>query len=160
MKSARMKTSGTLVLFALVVLLTACSYSTDFVIVNDSTQALEIEYRVKDFPGTFSPPVIPSILASSQLSSHGNQSWTRLETGHYKVDPEQRTVSVRIMPGQALLVCSMHNYGGHNDVWDAKDFPLEQIRLEGASGVLLLRGEVARTKFSPTSRALYVLDYK
>jgi hypothetical protein len=160
MEIISVKTIGALVLFALVVSLTACSYATEFVVVNDSAQILNVEYRLKEFTGEFSPPGTPSILPSSQLSSHGNQKWTKLEPWQYKLDPNQRTVSVQVMPGQALFICRMHNYGGHSNAWDAKQFPLEQVKLEGASGVLLVSGELARTKFSPTSRALYVLNYK
>ena len=35
-------------------LLGACSYATDFVIVNESDAAIMIRYEVKDFPGQFS----------------------------------------------------------------------------------------------------------
>jgi hypothetical protein len=155
-----MRTTGALFLLIVVVSLTACSYSTDFVIVNDTTEILNIEYRVKEFPGEFSPPETPSILPVSQLSSRGNQQWTRLQSGQYNVDPQKRTVSVRIAPGQALLVCKMSNYGGHSPEWDAKEFPLEQIKLDGTGGVSLLNGDEARTSFSERSRALYVLVYK
>lgn len=98
-----MRTTGKLILLVVVVSLTACSYSTDFVIVNDTTEILNIEYRVKEFPGEFSPPATPSILPVSQLSSRGNRQWTRLQSEQYNVDPQKRTVSVRIGPGQALL---------------------------------------------------------
>lgn len=155
-----MKITAAVVLFGLVVLQTACSYATEFVIVNNSTQILKVEYRVKEFPGEFAPPETPSILPGSQLSSRGNQKWIRLEPGQYKIDPNQRAVSVSIMPGQALLVCRMHNYGGHSDTSDAKEFPLDQIRLEGVSGVSVLNAEEARTNFSQTSRVLYILSYK
>jgi hypothetical protein len=159
MKTALRTLTAALVLLALVVSLAACSYATEFVIVNESTQVLRIDYRVKEVPGDFAPPVTPSILPASQLSSHENQEWTRLASEQYEIDPAQRTVSVRIMPGQALLLCRMSNYGG-SDAWDAKEFPLEQIRMEGASGVVLLSGEQARTRFTQASRVLYGLDYK
>lgn len=160
MKTAVRTLTGAVVLLALVVSLAACSYSTEFVIVNDSTQILRVDYQVKEVPGDFAAPVTPAILPGPKLSSHGNQEWTKLESEQYEIDPTQRTVSVRIMPGQALLVCRMHNYGGNSDAWDAKEFPLEQIRMEGASGVVFLSGEQARTSFSQSSRALYRLDYK
>ena len=134
----RFKTIGVLVLLAFLMSLTACSYSTDFVIVNDSTQVLKIEYRIKESRGEFAPPETPSLLPASKLGSHETQDWTRLKFGQYTLDPHQRTVSVSIMPGQALLVCRMHNYGGHDDARDAKEFPIDQIKLEGASGALLL----------------------
>jgi hypothetical protein len=160
MKTALRTLTGAVVLLALVVSLAACSYATEFVIVNDSTQVLWVDYWVKEVPGDFALPVIPSILPVSQLGSHEYQDWTRLESEQYEIDAAQRTVSVKIMPGQALLVCRMNGYGGHSDPLGAKEFPLAQIRMDGASGLLLLSGEEAQTKFSKESRVLYHLDYK
>lgn len=160
MKTALRTSIGAVVLLALVVSFSACSYATEFVIVNDSAQVLWLDYWIKEVPGDFAPPVTPSILPVAQLGSHEYQDWTRLESGQYQIDPTQRTVSVKVMPGQALLVCRMHSYRGHTDDWDAKEFPLVQIRMDGASGAILLSGEEARTKFSQASRALYHLDYK
>ena len=154
------KVTGVLVLLASVASLTACSYATDFVIANNSTQILYVEYHVTEFPGDFDLPTTPSVFPVSQLSAHGNKDWIKLESGQYQTDSNQRTVSVSIMPGQARLVSRMHNYGGHSDPFDAKEFPLDRIRLDGASGVRLLNGEEARTSFSENSRALYVLEYR
>jgi len=160
MKTTLRTITGAVVLLALVLSLAACSYATEFVIVNDSTQVLWVEYRVKKVPGDFEPPVIPSVLPASQLSSHEYQDWTRLESEQYAINPAQRTIWVKITPRQALLVCRMHNYGGNNDAWDAERFPLEQIRMDGVRGVLLVSGEQARTTFSQASRSLYRLNYK
>lgn len=55
------RVTGTVVLLALVTSLTACSYVTDFVIVNDSTEVLKVEYRFKEVPGDFDPAA-PSIV--------------------------------------------------------------------------------------------------
>ena len=159
MRAVSVKSAGAVVMLALVVSLTACSYSAQFVIVNNSTQTLYVEYRGKEVPGKFAPPETPSILPASELNSNGKNDWTKLEFGQYTVNPEQRTVSVQIKPGQAFLVCSRINYPGHNDTL-ASDFPVTQIRLEGASGAFIFSGDEARTKFSRISLVLYVLDYK
>ena len=154
-----MKTIGVLVLVTLVLSLTACSYSTDFVIVNNSTEVLKVEYRVKETPYEFAPPVTPAVLPASQLGSHETGDWTKLDRLQYVLDPDQRTVTIVLFPGQALLVNRMRDYAGHGDAAKAKDFPLDQITLDGASGVLSLSGDEARTKFSPSFKQVFVLAY-
>ena len=54
-------------------LLGACSYATDFVIVNESDTAIMIRYEVKDFPGPFYPPTTPGVVAASELSEDGQE---------------------------------------------------------------------------------------
>jgi hypothetical protein len=62
------------VLVGAVCLLTACSYTTDFVVVNESDAPITVRYEVKDFPGPFSPPTTPGVVAASELSEDG-QEW-------------------------------------------------------------------------------------
>jgi hypothetical protein len=149
-----------IVLVGCVSLLVACSYITDFVVVNESDQPIEVRYKIKNFPGPFSPPVVPATLASSQLSTKGNQEWNKLNSDRYQLVQESRTVVVRVMPHEALLVANMHNYSGHGDAWDAKEFPIEEITVRGAGGEMKLADQQARTTFSEVSRALYTLTYK
>jgi len=155
-----MKYAATIVLLGVVTTLTACSYGTDFVVVNQSDRALEVQYRVKDFPGAFVLPEVPATVPSSQLNAKGNQQWNKLGPERYTVDAEHRTVSIRVMPGEALLVVKMHDYAGHKDAWGAKEFPLSQLTVKGTSGEVSLTDEQTRTSFSEVSRALYTLTYK
>jgi hypothetical protein len=155
-----MKYATTIVLLGVVTLLSACSYATDFVVVNQSEKALDVQYRVKDFPGAFVLPEIPATVPSSQLSTKGSQQWSKLGSERYQVDPQNRTVSIRLLPGEALLVARIHNYAGHEDAWGAKEFPLSQLTVKGTNGEISLNNEQTRTSFSEVSKALYTLTYK
>jgi hypothetical protein len=148
------------VMVSLVMLFAACSYLTDFAVLNDSDQPIEVRYKVKRFPGTFVPPVAPATIASSQLTTKGNQPWNKLSSDQYQLDEQNRTVVIRVMPHQALLIANMHNYAGHGDAWDAKEFPIEEIALRSAGNEMKFVGQQARTAFSEVSRALYTLTYK
>lgn len=60
-------------------LLLGCSYSTDFVVVNESEQPIEIRYRVKkSTAGSLAVSGIPAIIEASRLSTHGGQEWNEL----------------------------------------------------------------------------------
>lgn len=137
-------------------LLAACSYLTDFVIVNESDGPITIRYEVKDFPGPFSPPVAPGVLPASQLSEDGQQ-WNPVQ---YELDEASRSVTTRLMPGQALRITTIHHYSGHDDPSDAENFQIRKITVSGSRGELNLTDELARTAFSKVARTLYTLTYK
>ena len=147
-------------LTAAVLSLSACSYVTDFVLINRSDNVLQVQYRVKDYPGAFAAPESPATILASKLNPRGRQLWNKLGPDQYNLDPESRTVSMTIMPNEALLVARMHNYGGPEDVIDAKEFPLEQISLAGIKGKVDLSDRKVLTAFSEVSRALYTIEYK
>ena len=143
-----------------VLLLAACSYKTEFVVINESDQSINIRYKVKDFPGPFAPPVTPATIVASQLNMHGDQQWEVLTPAQYQIDQENRTITVRLMPHEALRVASMHKYGGHNNLRDAEHFPIEEIVIMGSADELVLKGQQALETFSNLSKALYTLTYK
>jgi hypothetical protein len=141
-------------------LLTACSYMTDFAVVNESEYPIEVRYKVKNFPGVFAPPITPATITASQLSAHGHQQWKDLSSDQYRLNQDSRTVIVRVGAHEALLVARIHHYSGHEDPEDAKYFPVEEITIAGADGELKLTGQETRKTFSEVSRALYTLTYK
>lgn len=140
--------------------LSGCSYATDFVVVNDSGAPVEVRYQIKTYPGSFSPPVAPASMSASELTSKGNQQWTRLTASRFQLDEANRTVIVQLSPQEALLVTTMHHYAGHDDPGDAQEFPIQQISVSGLHGETKFAGEQSRRSFTEISPALYTLTYK
>jgi hypothetical protein len=157
---ASMRAAFLLLLTALCFLCTGCSYITDFVVVNGSTESVTVRYRIKQFPGEFGLPVKPATLLASRLDSHGGQQWNILSSDAYHVDAAGRTVSVSVGPGDALRIADVSNYGSHDDTWNANEFPIDEITISGANGDLRLTGQQTRTTFAKVSLALYTLTYK
>jgi hypothetical protein len=149
-----------LTVLVLPAILAGCSYRTDFVVVNESASPIEVRYQVKNYPGSFASVVAPASISASELSPKGNQEWTRLTSTRIRLDEPNRTVIVQLNPQEALLVTTMHNYGGHDDAGDAQEFPIQEINISGAHGEMKLAGEQARTSFAQISRALYTLTYE
>lgn len=141
---------GSLLLFG------ACSYATDFVIVNESDTAITIRYEVKDFPGPFYPPTTPGVVAASELSEDG-QNWTPTQ---FQLDEASRSVTAQLMPGQAFRVATMNHYSGHDDPTDTYKYQIRRIVVSGAHGDLEFTDEQARTAFTRVARSLYTLTYK
>lgn len=156
----KMRTSMLILLVSCISMFAACSYITDFAVVNQSGQVVEIRYRIKRFPGPFAPPVAPATMAASRLSTKGGQEWKDLPSNQYRLDEENRTVIVELAPQQALRIARMQHYLGHEDVGDAEEFPVEEVIVTGAQGELRLLGQQARVMFSEMSKALYILTYR
>jgi hypothetical protein len=148
-----------LTLFALT--LTACSYSTDFIVVNESAHPIDVRYKIKRFPNE--PPeltVKPIKMDASQLGKRDRQQRKELSADQYQIDQENHTITVSIKPREALLVTSMFHYIGDEDPNDVANWPIEEITVTGDIGEMTFTGQQARKSFSYVSRVLYTLTYK
>ncbi len=148
-----MKRLITIAILGLATICMACSFSHEFVVVNESSQPVDVQYRVKEFEGRFSPPELPATLPSSQLKPGEHHQWISLARNRYRIDPEYRTVSVRILPGEALLIATLHR-----DSWS--EFPLERIEVRGVNGVQNFTDRQALSAFLPVSATLHTLNYR
>ncbi len=151
-----MRSVVSIALLGSLLLLGACSYATDFVIVNESDMAIMIRYEVKDFPGPFYPPTTPGVVAASELREHGHE-WTPTQ---FQLDEASRSVATQLMPGQAFRVARLHHYSGHDDATDTDKYPIRGIVVSGAHGNLEFTDEQARRAFTRVTRSLYTLTYK
>ena len=145
-----------IVLIGFFSLFAACSYLTDFVIVNESDSPVTIRYEMKDYPGRVYPPVAPGVIPVSQLTEGGKQ-WSPIE---FELDEPSRSVTTRLMPGQALRIATLNHYSGHDDPHDAQKFQIRKIMVSGTRGELNLTDEQARTTFTKVSMTLYTLTYR
>jgi hypothetical protein len=142
--------------------LMACSYLTDFVVVNATDSPIEIQYVIKK-PATPVPrqtlPITPAIKAVSQL--HQQIAWRELATSQYKFDPDNRTVVVSLSPNEALRIeqCNLVD-GPVDDAHQAAKFSIEEINIIGSRGEIKLQGEQLRKMFMSESSKLHSLTYK
>jgi hypothetical protein len=157
-----MRCASLLLLILLTLTQAACSYLTDFVVINSSGSAVELRYQIRSrSPGQWSLPGRPAKMPASQLGRGGN-GWVQLElpADQYRIDEINRTVTLSLGPGDALRIATLHNYGGTED--DAeRDYPIEQVTIVGAGGEMRFTGRQARLAFSVASDdSLYTLTYK
>ena len=147
-------------IFAFVLLLAACSYTSSFVVLNETGEPVEVSYKVV---GSLSDPVqmagVPEKTAGANLRNR-DKEWQALGPGQYGVDRGARTITVRVMPHEALRVVRLTNYRGHGDTSAAAPFIIEEITLRGAGGEVRLQGDQARRGFVEESESLYTLTYR
>ncbi|HYE73662.1 MAG TPA: hypothetical protein VEF04_10035, partial [Blastocatellia bacterium] len=131
---------------------TACSYITDFVVVNASESPIEVSYKIKGIPNHQHPiSGTPSITVASQLKSNERSKWQDISTDRFEIDQPNRTVKVKLMPQEALLITRMHHYTGPDDPSDVEFFPIEELSVAGSIGSLKSSGKQLLKAFNEQS---------
>jgi hypothetical protein len=118
----------------LTVTFVACSYSTDFVVVNESSQPITVRYKIKSAPGPLALAADPAKMDASQLGTDDRSKWKKLGPDQFQIDQANCTVTVSVSPHEALWVTSMFHYIGDEDPNDVADWPIEEISVTGADG--------------------------
>jgi hypothetical protein len=98
-------------------------------------------------------------VAASQLGSRGSQ-WHGLTSDQYQLDRGNGSVSVHLMPGEALRVALLTDYDYYDASHQAEFFPFEEVTVTGAGGEMRLTGDQARKAFVRESAQLYAVRYK
>jgi hypothetical protein len=149
-------------LLSSVVALTACSYSTEFVVINAANNPIEVRYRLKKPMNSLAPvrlPEVPSVKLIAELDQQ--IPWRPLPTSRFTFDPESRMAVVSLMPGESLRVEQRKlSEGPQDDAHQAANFSIEEINITGANGEVMFQGEQARKSFVPVSKTLYTLTYR
>ena len=158
-----LKMRGALLFFILMSCLAsgACSYVTDFVVINTSESPVEISYKFK--PAPEAPPIIkgnPVFTSASKVESKEKGNWQDIATDRYEIDQATRTVKVKLQAQEALFITRMHHYFGPDDPNDVKGFPVEELSIVGSTGNLNFSGKQLLKAFSERSRVLYTLTYQ
>ena len=145
-------------LFILLPLLSACSYRSDFVVINKSDAPIEVRYQLKrwtpETPGKFVDFNPPAKLTVGDFQKSDHQ-WQKLSKTQYGFDNLTGTFTVSVGPDEVLLVDFASNYRG-----DDNEFDLAAIHITGAKGSVDLQGRQAQTQFKIESDRQYVLRYQ
>lgn len=132
-------------------LLTACSQLTNFVLVNDSGCPIEVRYKVK----YRIDPRLMDLGLHMTPAVRGNSGWGQripwrdLSASQFEVDADSRTVTLTLPPGQALLLDTLNTRDWPNP---AASFNIEELTVKGVSGEAKLQGELLYASF-------VILDY-
>ncbi len=137
--------------------LAACSYMTDFVVVNDSGSPVEVTYSFKNWRNTGGSVERPWKTTLKQLDDAN--SWQRLEPVEFSHDPVAGTVTVTLAPSEVVRVYQYPGWGGHGDSHDDELFGIGSLRITGANGTVYYEGKQAQYQFRWENDKLYKLTY-
>jgi len=151
-------------LLLLLVGATACGSLTNFVVINSSNQVLHVSYKVKEPPEALKDSIrmLPTAPAVKPVAEVEEQiAWRDLSDTEVQFDARNRTAVVLLQPGQALRVEHRNLQDGPKDeASKAGNFGIEEITLNGSSGMVNYAGDEARKAFVMRSQTTAVLDYK
>lgn len=158
-----MRHASLILLLLLSSLLTSCSYSSDFVVVNASNHPIEVRYMIRWLMNEpFSQTGKPAILAVSQMQS---REWRELPPDQYAFDRSSRTATVSVKPGDALRIVHGGEYR-ERSFGEEKDFIIEELHIADAAGGISFTGDRVYKSFVPVPQRIFgppvliVLTYK
>jgi hypothetical protein len=138
----------------LVLLLSACSYSYDFIVANRSAATIEVQYKLKRHIPAAKPSLKPPARITLDEYKKAKYEWRNLSKGQYQFDDLTGTFIVNLGPDELLLLDSVTNYLG-----DENQFDIASIKITGLNGSINLEGKQAQKQFKVESDTKYVLSY-
>lgn len=150
-------------------LLTACSWITTFVVVNDTDAPIQVVYRLKE-GGKLPPcpddyfvgkPRIRPRESVDELAFRGAD----IPIAEYTCDSASRTVTLQLPPRQAVALFSVTGYTGHRTEQELQQYnyvsyALESLRIRGRSGEMQYVGNQVTRDFAKNNVALYILTFR
>ena len=147
-----------LVILFLIVMMSGCSYRYDFVVINKSDRAIEVQYKLKRYTpetqGKYVDINTPAKVTLSEFEKSEYQ-WRNLAKDQYQFDDLAKTFKVSVAPDEVLLVEFEYNYRG-----DENEFALDSIKISSPSGSINLEGLQAQTEFRMERDRKYILRYR
>jgi hypothetical protein len=135
----------------------ACSFGTEFVVINCSGQPVEVRYRVV----ASRSPVEARTLAkttNARLRTR-DKGWQELTAEQYELRRDG-AVAVRLSPGESLRVALVSDYELYKAEESGDRFAIEEIAISGADGNARYWGAQARQAFVRESMQLYTITYR
>lgn len=137
-----------LLLFTLT--LSACSFSTDFVVTNASGNPIEVKYKIGETGiGSLDAAGKPAIIESSRLSS---REWRELPSTQYMFDQQTGTVTVSLMPDIALRVTSVRDW---HEGSNTGNFIIREVDITGGGGGMKLKGDLVYKSFVAVPKSFF-----
>jgi len=134
----------------------SCSWVTKFVVVNKSSDVLEVRYTLAPLSGG------GKTLQKTTLDDKGelkNEAWSEMPLEQYEYNQETETVTLRLAANEAVEVASEVTYTGHHSA-DNNFFKIKTLSLSGTRGAARYEGRQALTQFREESESLYTIVYE
>lgn len=140
----------TLLLWLVAVVTCGCSTLHDFAIINSTSESLHVTVTYLNKQEVYFR------LTTAELFQQSNKKWTDLEASKIKVDKDRKTYSVKIPPGQALLVEEAINYVGH----EHETFQIAKLSFAQGEQTRTLEGKAVQTAFKKQEGLDYALVFE
>jgi hypothetical protein len=144
---------ASLVSLAFISTLTGCSYSTDFVVLNKSNDAITVTYSFISDRAIQEDKIRKKPIKEVE---NRESDWLHPPQDQYTLDLKSNSVTVELAPQEALLLDQMGNY----DEDDAKYFRIASVTIKGSNGSEAYEGKLVLKQFERESMLLYTKTYE
>lgn len=134
----------------------ACSWVTQFVIINRSGEPIEIRLKYAPLSGE-------RYLSKKTLDEKGkipDGEWQKLAAEEFIDNKIDETVTLKLAANTALAVAKDVTYTGHEYAGNADFFKIKQLNIEGSRGAVHHEGKQTLTQFKKESDSLYTIIYQ
>jgi hypothetical protein len=134
-------------------LISACSFSIPFVVINSSEGQLEIYYELK--PSGMMPHenVRKPLVASVQEFNSGDFQWRGLPSDKFVLDLEKGIVKAIIQPNEVLQIESEDSIDV--DQKPSEHFDIKKLSLNGTSGLVTYEGNQIYKQFKREEKSWF-----
>jgi hypothetical protein len=132
----------------------ACSYSVNFVVINNSDSVLEVEYTI--LGGGDNPARIS--LAEWNKWFGGEKEWREIPQDEYRFEPETGKYKLKIAPNEVVKIFKRNDW--MYSIENYQDFELINIQLTGESGKVGYEGNQIFKQFEEKNYSNRFIAYK
>lgn len=141
-------------------ILSGCSFSADFVVINNSADFIDVKYEINE-------SLPPKFAKSEEFNNSNGTEWRELSQDRYKIDEQKRIVEVKLAPNEALRVESVDAYGIKTNPYG--ELSIKTLKIAGKNGSIELNGNQVFEHFEPKTlrwalfgpdTGAYVIYYK
>jgi hypothetical protein len=141
-----------ILLLLFTVLLAACSFSMDYVVINTSANTANVTYTIA--PTSIDPLAatgigMPAMLPFSKIPG---REWEPLSPTQFNYDRSNRTVTVSLPPYHGLLIYRGAEWRADSD---AAHFITKEIRIVSSNGEMTLTGDEVYKSFVVVPKRLF-----
>jgi hypothetical protein len=144
----------------------ACSYSVDFIVVNESDTEIELEYTLskEHYNPASETPTLHEYLVPARMdlsiwqTRFKREDWRNVAENEYLFDSKTGKCKVKIAPKQALRIVKTSDYLFFGDNY--KDFQIAELEIKGENGRVVLESLQLFKQFSGKNYSNRFIAYK
>lgn len=154
-----------LLIITLGLCLQACSYSVEFVLVNESDTTIEVEYSGERMVSNSSGETeivqgfIPKTMSYGKWDgSYQQEDWTPLPSTEFQVNPVIDRFKLKVPPRTVLRLAQVSDMVFFQEGY--RDFEIKSIKIRGLYGSMAFEGVELFRQFVEKGRQSYYIAYK
>lgn len=164
MNRLRIFTSELFIAFMLTLLLSGCSWMTNFIVTNSSDAPVNLSIAaetIKQQSGIITCPIdYWSYLETNKVPAGSSVSWQRLSQERYKLDQQSCSAHFEIFPGESVRISAELNYFESQHAKALLPGKINKLSIHTKDGEILITGIQIAKHFIMLDKSTYAYIIK